>query len=111
MNVRAFLLFDVLVAFLVFTLWVIESVGYAGFFAQTLASPVGIQLLVDLVISLSLALIWMRGDSKTHGIPFAPYLVLTLVLGSVGLLAYLLHREVRSRRVTSRAAAPAVARP
>jgi hypothetical protein len=98
MNVRTFLLFDVLVAFLVFTLWVIESVGYAGFFAQTVSSPVGIQILVDLVISLSLALFWMRGDSKASGVPFAPYLVLTLVLGSVGVLSYLLHREVRSRR-------------
>jgi hypothetical protein len=98
MNFRAFLLLDVLVAFLVFTLWVIESVGYVGFFQQTLASPVGIQLFVDLVLCLTLALLWMRSDSKTNGVPFAPYLVLTLVLGSVGVLSYLLHREVRSRR-------------
>jgi len=102
MNFRAFLLLDVLVAFLVFTLWVIESIGYVGFFAQTLASPVGIQLLIDLVLSLSLALLWMRSDSKASGIPFAPYLVLTLVLGSVGPLSYLLHREVRSRRAAMR---------
>ena len=98
MSFRAFLLLDVTVAFLAFTLWVIESVGYVGFFEQTLASPVGIQLLVDLVISLSLALLWMRGDSKTSGVPLAPYLVLTLVLGSVGVLSYLLHREVRAQR-------------
>ena len=110
MNFRAFLLLDVLVAFLAFTLWVIESVGYAGFFEQTLASPVGIQLLVDVVLALSLALLWMRGDSKGSGVPFAPYLVLTLVLGSVGPLSYLLHRELRSRRETGRAAEPAIAR-
>jgi hypothetical protein len=98
MNFRAFLLFDVLVAFLVFTLWVIASVGYVGFFQQTLSSPVGIQLFVDLVIALTFVLVWMRSDSKATGVPLAPYVVLTLVLGSVGPLSYLLHRELRSRR-------------
>ena len=98
MNFRAFLLLDVLVAFLVFTIWVVESVGYVGFFAQALSSPVGIQLVADIFIACALALLWMRGDAKASGIPFAPYLVLTLVLGSVGMLGYLLHRELRSRR-------------
>ena len=108
MNFRAFFLLDVLVAFLAFTIWVIESVGYLGFFQQAVASPVAIQLLVDVVLSLSLALLWMRSDSKTSGIPFAPYLVVTLVLGSVGPLGYLLHRELRERRsVTERRAATA----
>jgi hypothetical protein len=31
-------------------------------------------------------------------VPFAPYVVLTLTLGSIGLLGYWLHREVRGRR-------------
>jgi hypothetical protein len=101
MNLRAFLLLDVLLLFLGFTIWVIESVGYVGFFEQALSSPVGIQLVVDVVLSLTLALVWMRNDSKASGVPFAPYLAVTLVLGSAGPLGYLLHRELRARRAAS----------
>jgi len=100
-NLRAFLLLDVLVLFLAYTLYVIATVGYVGFFQQALASPVGIQLFVDLVLALSLALVWMRGDAQESGVPFAPWAIVTLVLGSVGLLGYLLHRELRERRATA----------
>ena len=98
MNFRAFLLLDVLALFLGYTIYVVATVGYVGFFEQTLSSPVGIQLFADIVIACTLALIWMRGDARTSGVPFAPYLLLTLVLGSVGLLGYLLHRALRERR-------------
>ena len=101
MNFRLFLLLDVLVTFLGYTLYVLATVGYVAFFQQALATPVGIQLVVDVVLALSLALIWMRGDAKTSGVPFAPYVVVTLVLGSVGPLGYLLHRELRDRRTVS----------
>jgi hypothetical protein len=97
MNFRLFLLADVLLLFLGYTLWVIATVGYADFFRQALSTPVGIQLVIDLVLSLTLALTWMRGDAKTSGVPFAPYLVVTLVLGSAGPLGYLVHRELRAR--------------
>jgi len=105
MNFRLFLLADVLLLFLAYTLWVIATVGYVDFFRQALSSPVGIQLVIDLVLSLTLALTWMRGDAKTSGVPFAPYLVVTLVLGSAGPLGYLLHREWKRRQVGARAAA------
>lgn len=97
MNLRSFLLLDVLLLFLGYTIWVIATVGYAGFFREALASPVGIQLVADVVIALSLALVWMRSDAKTSGVPFAPYALVTLAIGSVGPLAYLLHREWKSR--------------
>jgi hypothetical protein len=98
MNLRQFLLLDVLVLFLAYTLYVIATVGYVDFFRQALASPVGVQLVLDLVLSLTLALTWMRSDAKTSGVPFAPYLVATLILGSAGPLGYLVHREAKARR-------------
>ena len=101
MNFRQFLLLDVLVLFLAYTLYVIDTVGVVGFIRQALASPVGVQISIDLVLSLSLVLLWMRGDAKTSGIPFAPYLVVTLVLGSIGPLGYLLHKEVKARRASA----------
>jgi hypothetical protein len=98
MNFRLFLIADALILFLGYTLWVIATVGYVGFFQQALSTPVGIQLVIDVVLSLSLALVWMRGDARNSGVPFAPYLIVTLVLGSAGPLGYLLHRELRERR-------------
>ena len=35
----------------------------------------------------------MWGDARERGLPFWPYAVLGLFLGSVGPLAYLIHRE------------------
>ncbi|RIL04452.1 MAG: DUF2834 domain-containing protein [Proteobacteria bacterium] len=108
MNFRTFLLLDVLVLFLAYTVYVIASVGYAGFFREALASPVGIQLVADLVIALSLALVWMWRDAKTSGVPFAPWAAVTLVLGSVGPLGFLLHRAWKARQPSAaRRAVPA----
>lgn len=98
MNFRLFLIADVLLLFLAYTLWVLATIGYVDFFRQALSTPVGIQLVLDLLLSLTLALTWMRGDARSSGVPFAPYLVVTLVLGSAGPLAYLLHREMKMRR-------------
>jgi hypothetical protein len=101
MNFRQFLLFDVLVLFLAYTLYVIGTVGVADFIRQSLGSPVAVQVAIDLVLSLTLALTWMRGDAKASGIPFAPYLLVTLVLGSIGPLGYLLHKEMKARRAAA----------
>jgi hypothetical protein len=98
MNPRALLVLGVLVPFSLYSAWVVAQVGYVGLFTYALASPAGIQVLIDLVIACTLGLVWMRGDAKEHGVPFAPYVVLTLTLGSIGLLGYWLHREVRGRR-------------
>jgi hypothetical protein len=42
-------------------------------------------------------MLWMRSDSSERALPFWPYVLLTLALGSVGPMAYLIHRELRSR--------------
>jgi hypothetical protein len=98
MNVRQILVLAVLVPFLVFTEWVLYTEGFLGFWAQALGSPVALQLTADLVIALSLVLLWMGADARERGLPFLPYLALTLVLGSIGPLSYLIHREARARR-------------
>ncbi len=48
------------------------------------------QVFADLVISLSMILIWMWRDAKTAGRRFWPWFALTLVLGAFGPLFYLL---------------------
>jgi len=98
MNFRTFLILDVLVAFLGFTVYELATLGYVGFFEQALSSPATILLSVDLVLSLLLVLVWMRNDSKASGVPFAPYALIALGFGVAGPLAYLLHRGLREQR-------------
>jgi hypothetical protein len=98
MNFRQALCLAVLVPFLAFTEWVLYTQGFTGFWAQALGSPVALQLTLDLVIALGLVLLWMQADARETGTPFLPYLLVTLVIGSIGPLSYLIHRESRARR-------------
>ena len=94
----------VLVAFTALSFYGIAVHGYVGFFEAMLSSTAGVVAFVDLVIALSLALFWMWGDARERALPFWPYAITTLALGSVGVLSYLIHRELRSRahqRVTA----------
>lgn len=78
--------------------------GYLGFFEALASSTAGIVVFADLVIALTLTLLWMWSDARERGLPIWPYAVLTLTLGSVGTLSYLIHRELRARaprRVTA----------
>jgi hypothetical protein len=86
----------VLVAFTAYSVYAISVHGLIGFFETELSTPAGIQVFVDLVIALTCALFWMAGDARERGLPFWPYLVLTLCVGSIGLLSYLIHRELRA---------------
>jgi hypothetical protein len=101
MTARQVLCLAVLLPFLAYTAWVLATEGYLGFWAQALGSPVAVQLTLDLVIALSLVLLWMWEDARATRMPFAPYLVVTLLIGSIGPLAYLIHREARMRRRAS----------
>jgi hypothetical protein len=94
----------VLAAFTALSFYALEVHGYVGFFEAALSTPAGVTALVDLVIALSLATFWMWGDARERALPFWPYALVTLALGSVGVLSYLIHRELRSRaprRVTA----------
>lgn len=48
--------------------------------------------LVDLSIALGIILVWMWQDAKHRGVSILPHILLTLTLGSVGPLVYLIQR-------------------
>jgi hypothetical protein len=96
--VRIAVLAFVLVDFVALSAWAVSVHGYVGFFEAMAASAASKVAFVDLTIALSLAALWMVGDARERRLPFWPYLALTLALGSVGPLAYLLHRELRAYR-------------
>ena len=102
---KTILLASVLAAFGILTFEAIATYGYIGYFQQLLANLAGIHVTADAVIALTLVFVWMSIDAKERGLPFWRYAALGLVLGSVGPLAYLIHRELRGLRVPQRAAA------
>lgn len=86
------------VAFLAFTGWslsVAMGSGPLGFVTLAGREPWAAQMLVDLSLALFVAWSWLRHDAKAHGIAAWPYLVATLALGSIAVLAYLIHRELK----------------
>jgi len=96
MKSRLVILLAVLFAFSAWTLAIVADRGYTGFLALAAAEPWAAQMLVDLVIALALFLGWMFRDAREHAIPPWPYAALVLTTGSIGALAYLVHRTLRS---------------
>ena len=80
----------VLIAFLALTAAAVWQQGYLGIFTSQFETLGGIQVLVDLVIAAGLFLVWMWQDAKAAGRNPWPWLLLTLIVGSIGPLIYLL---------------------
>jgi hypothetical protein len=92
---RVALLFAILAAFGVFSLYVMWDFGYLGIWRAGTASPAAMQILVDLVISCLLISSWMVADARARGLPAWPFVGITVAAGSFGPLLYLLYREFR----------------
>lgn len=88
----------VFVAFLAFSVFVTVNDGYTGFIDLALRERWGLQVILDLCISLVVAWAWLRHDAKERGITAWPYQVATIFVGSLAVLAYLMHRELAGKR-------------
>lgn len=66
--------------------------GYWGILSPLFQSLAGAQVLADLVIALSLVMVWMWHDARALGRSVWPWLLLMLAAGSFGPLGYLLTR-------------------
>jgi hypothetical protein len=106
MKLRTFFLFAVFAAFTLYTAIVVMEHGYTGFIELALSGGWGAQVFIDLVIALLLFMSWMLPDARERGIPAAPYAILILGAGSIGALAYLVHRALKQVDA-ARHAAPA----
>ena len=114
MNKTQIVLGIVLAVFGFETAWAIEQFGFVGFFENLMSAGFPTQLAVfDLVIALSLVSVWMWNDARERGATVWPFLLVTLALGSVGPLLYLIRRESARKHVAAnggergRAAQPA----
>lgn len=93
MNARQIVFAALALDFLLLTAWVVYQNGYLGTFAELFSSWPGVLASVDLLLALTLVAGWMIADAGKLGLRVAPYLVLTLLLGSFGPLVYLVRRE------------------
>jgi hypothetical protein len=99
MSKKQWLLAVVLADFSALNAYVLYQYGYGGFVELATANLATIAVLVDLTIALSLIAVWMWNDAKARGITALPYLALTMVLGSIGPLLYLLRTAGRREPV------------
>ncbi len=100
MTIRSVLLLAILALFGTLTGIALMDVGYFGIIEPHFKSWGAGQVLADLVIMCVLACVWMVGNARMRGTNVWPFVVLTLVAGSFGPLAYLLVRELRSEART-----------
>lgn len=78
------------------TVAIIEH-GFVGIFMSPMQSLASTQIFFDLVISLTLVMIWMWRDAKANGRNIWPWLIATLAVGSFGPLVYLLTRKSKQQ--------------
>lgn len=83
----------VLIPFSLLSAMALWQHGYLGIFANEFQSTAGMQVLADLLIALSLVLVWLWHDAKATGRNPWPWLLVTLTTGSFGPLIYLLTRK------------------
>lgn len=88
----------ILLAFTAYSLWVVAGHGYFGFISLALDHDWAMQLLIDLVLACSFGLAWVTQDARKRGITTLwPYYAMTIVVGSIGLLAYVVRRAFATR--------------
>lgn len=79
----------ILLPFAALTDYAVYQYGYLRFFEQQLHDAAGLQVLLDLIIALSLVMLWMFNNARSTGRKFWPWAITTLFLGSIGPLLYL----------------------
>ena len=75
-------------------LW--QSGGLTGIVLWHVKSFGGAQVFADLVIALTLFMVWMWRDAQATGRIAWPWVIATLALGSIGPLLYLLTRRANA---------------
>lgn len=89
---RTILVF-VLVLFGALTIPAIAQSGFSGFVTAITSSYASWQIFADLVIALTLVVVWMWRDAKSRGRNPWPWVVATALVGSFSPLIYLLTRR------------------
>ncbi len=82
----------VLLVFGAFSTWVIWRDGYFGFVTLARHDRWALQMLIDLALSLVVANAWVLADARRRGIAAWPFVVASVGVGSIAVLAYMVRR-------------------
>ncbi|MCG8424830.1 MAG: DUF2834 domain-containing protein [Proteobacteria bacterium] len=97
---KRFLVAVVLVDFAILTGYAVVVTGLSGLIDLLASGDLWVyQLTFDFLISLGIAVAWMIGDARKRGVSWRPYLVLTLLLGSIGPLLYIVVHAIGHSKV------------
>lgn len=88
----------VLALFGAYSVWVVAGQGLSGLVAVVSAEPWALQVLLDLVIACSFAVGWLVHDARRRSIAAWPFVIATLLVGSIGLLGYVVWRGLATPR-------------
>ncbi|MCE8554474.1 hypothetical protein KBY29_09165 [Ruegeria pomeroyi] len=75
-------------AFLVYSLWTVASEGPLGFWDNHVQNLWGLQVWLDLLIAVGIGFALLAREARALGMNPAPWLVLTLCTGCIGLCAF-----------------------
>jgi len=89
MDSRRWLAVALLVPFLPLSVYALVEVGYLGILDYHRHSPAGWQVFADLVIALLLVLTWLVPEAKRTGRNPVPWVIGTLLTGSIAPLLFL----------------------
>ena len=92
MNPRQVGLSIVLGGFATLNAYCFYTFGTAGFLHAAFANAATVAVFTDLVIALTMVAVWMVRDAAQRSATVLPYLLLTLFMGSMGPLIYLIGR-------------------
>jgi hypothetical protein len=86
-----------LIAFVALNLYALATAGVGALLSYpTTLSVWGVVATLDLVLALCVGMYWTALDARRRGVSGLPFIILTLLTGSVGLLAYLaIHSATR----------------
>ena len=103
MSIRLAIALAVLIPFAIFTDIVVLEHGYLGFLELAMREPWALQMLLDLSIAIGLFAVFAIPDARERRLPIWPYLIASVLLGSIGALGYVVHRELAAHRARARA--------
>ena len=84
-----------LVAFAGLNVWALASAGWDGVLTYfSTMGPIELLAAVDLILALFIGIVFAVRNARERSIASAPYVVLTLLTGSIGLLGYLARHGV-----------------
>lgn len=96
--------FALLVGFAGLNVWALASAGWDGVVTYfTTMGPIDLVAAVDLILALLIGIVFVARNARERSIPSSPYVLLTLLTGSIGLLAYLARHGVADPTQPSRA--------